>query len=107
MNNSIFFSILCLSICFFCKTNAQEKVFKIYFETNLSVLSEEYKLGIDSIISDLSNQKLNIEAQSDSRGNSLYNLNLSKQRALNVKRYLLMKPLDCPQPKAMTLTALL
>jgi outer membrane protein OmpA-like peptidoglycan-associated protein len=66
----------------------------IYFDYNKSVLREEDKAILDKIVALLKNDPsmtVLVQAHCDSRGNRIYNENLSMSRAFTVKAYLIGK----------------
>ncbi len=63
----------------------------VYFETDKYVLEENYKLKIDSFLSTLQEydlKKIILKGNTDSDADSIYNIQLSKNRAESVKSYL-------------------
>ncbi|NOZ45843.1 MAG: OmpA family protein [Chlorobi bacterium] len=75
--------------------NAPLIISNIYYDFNKSELSQSAKLSLDTTLVELLKQKpeliIEISSYTDNKGDSIYNLNLSKIRAENVLKYLISK----------------
>lgn len=67
---------------------------KIYFETASDVIKGESNVSLDKLVGYLKvfkEVKVSVEGHTDNVGESAYNLDLSKRRAISVKNYLIAK----------------
>lgn len=75
-----------------------EAIFTVYFDTNEASLSKDAKVILDKVVQTYNDQGkgvgVGLVGHADIRGSDNYNLNLSKKRAKNVKKYLVKKGID-------------
>ena len=73
------------------KQKARTRLASVYFAFNKADLDKKAKASLDNLLADLRNKKINavtIAGYADAIGSDSYNLQLSKKRALAVKKYL-------------------
>lgn len=92
MKNLIF--ILGLLFMFANNSSTQQEIKSVYFKNDSYQLSSESKLILKNCITVFNNAQFEIYGFSDSNGGTKYNLELSKKRALSVKKFFIDNGID-------------